>query len=165
MAAILTSDLEVVYMLRAEADGDRWSGQVSFPGGRRDPVDSTPLGTAVRETWEEVGLDLTRGRLLGNLDPVPTVGGPHMVIYPFVFHLPEPQVMHLDPREVVSVHRLSLDALLSGQGRRTMTWPFRGRDVVLPCVDFDGVRLWGLTLRMTDNLLHRLDGRGMGMAR
>ncbi len=40
-----------------------------------------------------------------------------------------------------------------------------GRRMSLPRVDFDGVRLWGLTLHMIDDLLHRLDGRGRGLAR
>jgi hypothetical protein len=61
-------------------------------------------------------------------------------------------------REVQSVHRLALDALMRGEGRGTMPWTWNGQKIWLPRVDFDGVRLWGMTLRAVDDLLDRLDG-------
>ncbi len=165
VAAILTPELELIYTLRSTYEGDRWSGQVSFPGGREEADDPSPLYTAVRETREEVGLDLRRAELLGPLDPLSTIGRPHMVIHPFVFLLREDPLLELDAREVVSVHRVGIDALLAGTGRGSMVFQRDDLRMRLPCVDFDGVRLWGLTLHMTDDLLHRLDGRGMGAKR
>lgn len=62
-------DPEILFIKRAGRVGDRWSGHVALPGGRRDPPDVDDRAAAIRETKEEVGLDLTRPECLyaGNL--------------------------------------------------------------------------------------------------
>jgi 8-oxo-dGTP pyrophosphatase MutT (NUDIX family) len=52
-------DPEVLFIKRAGRAGDRWSGHTALPGGKRDPTDADDLAAAIRETKEEVGLDLT----------------------------------------------------------------------------------------------------------
>lgn len=60
---------EILLIKRAEAEGDPWSGHIACPGGRMEPGDQDLAATAVRETWEETGIDISRdGRLLGQLD-------------------------------------------------------------------------------------------------
>lgn len=51
-------DPEVLFIKRASRVGDRWTGHVALPGGKRDPEDPDDKAAAVRETWEEIGLDL-----------------------------------------------------------------------------------------------------------
>jgi 8-oxo-dGTP pyrophosphatase MutT (NUDIX family) len=81
-------DPEVLFIKRASRVGDRWTGHVALPGGKRDPEDADDVATAVRETWEETGLDLTAENYVhvGNLpervvttswDSVPYVGYGH----------------------------------------------------------------------------------------
>src|SRR5262245_42493121 len=65
------SGAELFFILRAERSGDPWSGHVAFPGGRRDPRDKTLLETAIRETREEVGIELALDHLIGRLPDVP----------------------------------------------------------------------------------------------
>ena len=62
-------DPEVLFIKRSARQGDRWSGHVALPGGRRDPTDKDDVAAAVRETREEVGLDLAAPECLrvGNL--------------------------------------------------------------------------------------------------
>jgi 8-oxo-dGTP pyrophosphatase MutT (NUDIX family) len=78
---------EVLMIKRADAEGDPWSGHIALPGGRMEPADDDLSVTAVRETWEETGVDVTRdGRLLGALDDLmprsPTLAP--IVIRPYV---------------------------------------------------------------------------------
>lgn len=84
------ADLELLLIRRAAFPGDPWSGHVALPGGRRHAEDASPLETAVRETREEVGIDLdAAGTLLGRLDDVwPRSGGPVVSVSPFVFAVP-----------------------------------------------------------------------------
>jgi 8-oxo-dGTP pyrophosphatase MutT (NUDIX family) len=166
VATILTPQAEMLFIRRAEYPGDPWSGHVSFPGGRVEPDDPSPLHAAIRETEEEIGLTLSTEQLLGELDEVSTLNPlPSILIRPHVF-VAEVDLDRLALNdEVASVHRIPLSDLLDNRGRGTMEHPWRGTDLRFPRVDFDGVRLWGLTLFMVDDLLHRLDEGGRGMLR
>jgi len=163
VAMVLLPKRQVLFIRRAERIGDPWSGQVGFPGGHEEPEDADLLDTARRETQEELGLELRRDQCLGTLSDIRTRPVRNRVVRPFVFALPF--IPDLAPNEeVAGVHRWSLDALLAGVGRKG--FPFDGvRGLTLPSVEFHGVRLWGLTLRIVDELLHRLDGRGTGLSR
>ena len=164
VCAVFTPSLDLLFVRRAEYEGDPWSGHLAFPGGRVEPGE-TPLEAAMREAHEEVGLELQADQVVGELDELRTMGPlPPLVIRPYVFLVED--LGELRPNyEVASVHHLPLGMLLSNDGRGPMVHPWRGTDITLPRVDFDGVRLWGLTLHMVDDLLHRIDGRGRGLAR
>ena len=79
--------LDLLLIRRAERMGDPWSGQMGLPGGRRDAADVDLIATAVRETREEIGLDLAGAELLGQLDDLaPTIEHlPRMLVRPYVF--------------------------------------------------------------------------------
>ncbi len=156
------SAAEVLLMERVQHERDPWSGQVSFPGGTREPEDDDLHETARRETFEEVELDLrAEGRLLGRLPTVAAIGrgGPvDMDITPYVFHVSG----HLRPGagpEVEAVFWLPLVRVLSGELDGEHVWR---RDTLvrrLPCWHWEGRVIWGLTHRMLGELLGRLDGR------
>lgn len=114
-------DPEVVFIKRAARVGDRWTSHVALPGGKRDPEDEDDKYTAVRETAEEIGLDLTTGDVVsvGNLPErvVSTSWGkvPIMVLCPFVFLYTKAEIppLKLQPGEVASTHWVPLRVLLS----------------------------------------------------
>lgn len=165
VAAIFDARGDLLLMRRAEHPDDPWSGHLSFPGGRVEPDDADSLAAAIRETSEEVGLALGEAQLIGQLDDLttrPVTRG--MIITPFVFHVPEFGGL-VPNEEVQSLHRIRLEDLLTGVGRDQFVLSFRGADYDMPTVDVDGHRLWGLTLRMIDDLLDRLDGQGTGLGR
>ncbi|MCJ1479670.1 hypothetical protein MMC13_008356 [Lambiella insularis] len=114
-------DPEVLFIKRAARKGDRWTSHVALPGGKREPGDETDRSTALRETMEEIGLDLAPGHALfvGNLPErvVTTSWGtvPLMVLCPFVYLLLRHDVppLRLQPTEVGSGHWVSMRALLA----------------------------------------------------
>lgn len=163
VAAILTPDRRLWFIRRADRLGDPWSGHIAFPGGRQQPEDRSPLSAAIRETWEEVGVDLREGELLGQLDDLRSRPVTRLVIRPYVFRLPEVPAWRPN-EEVAEVLSVPVDHLLEGRGRGDMRYP-PVVGIRLPQVDIDGHRLWGLTLHMVDDLLHRIDGRGLGLER
>lgn len=84
--------LDVLLILRAQREGDPWSGQVALPGGRRDAGDATLQDTAIRETLEETGIDLsTNGLVLGTLDELRprTPVLPPIIVTPYVAIAPQ----------------------------------------------------------------------------
>ncbi|PWN22952.1 hypothetical protein BCV69DRAFT_266465 [Microstroma glucosiphilum] len=116
---------EILYIKRATRATDKWSAHVAFPGGRRDETDEDALYTAMRETWEEVGLDLADRDFLkiGQLDDreITSSLGKRllMVLSPFVFLQTTPFSHHpeLQPTEVASAHWVSLAHLYTPKPR------------------------------------------------
>src|ERR671920_2114796 len=71
VAAVLTPAPDSILLIRrADRSGDPWSGHMALPGGRREPGDTDLLATAIRETAEELGIELAHDDLAGHLDDV-----------------------------------------------------------------------------------------------
>src|SRR3954467_889549 len=116
---------ELFFIRRAERDGDPWSGHIAFPGGRREPGDATLLATAMRETMEEVGIDLSRAELLARLPDVPAFTKSKratMVVAPFVFALAHADVEPTPNEEVAQAMWIPFDVLARGDGKGTFVW-------------------------------------------
>jgi 8-oxo-dGTP pyrophosphatase MutT (NUDIX family) len=104
---------ELLMIKRAEAEGDPWSGHIACPGGRMEEGDHDLAVTAVRETWEETGVDVARdGRLLGHLDDISprTPLLPPIVIRPYVA-LVRAGVEIVPSREVAAAFWVPVSAL------------------------------------------------------
>lgn len=154
---------EVLLIRRAARHGDPWSGHMAFPGGREDPVDRDLLATALRETHEEIGLDLDRaGRAIGRLDDVPAIARGRrvgMTIAPFVFALLEDRPL-VTNEEVEEVLWVPLALLLSGDSDTHVSYELDGQHLSLPAFDVRGRIVWGLTYRMLESLFDVLAERG-----
>jgi 8-oxo-dGTP pyrophosphatase MutT (NUDIX family) len=142
----------VLLMKRIERVGDPWSGHISLPGGRHDARDPDLLATAIRETHEELGIDLAGARLLGNLPRLqPFTSGPSgMEVTPFVF-LTQAAV---DPQcgpEAEKAFWLPIELAASGALDDTYTYP--GTDRTFPSWRFESFTIWGLTWRILADLL------------
>ncbi|MED5371698.1 MAG: CoA pyrophosphatase [Myxococcota bacterium] len=150
---------ELLMMQRAEREGDPWSGQMAFPGGHREPEDPDLVWTAIRESQEEMGLDLRPTQLLGPLRPVVSPRlrsvGRQRYVHAYVFGLdavPELRLNH----EVAGAHWFSLERLLRGDGRGDFPLEYEGQSFRMPRVDLQGQRIWGMSLRLLDQLLERI---------
>jgi 8-oxo-dGTP pyrophosphatase MutT (NUDIX family) len=159
LGAHLPGGLSVLLIKRADREGDRWSGHMAFPGGRKDRGDRNTLATAKRETMEEVGLDADRhARLIGRLSDIPThppLRGGAMIITPYVFHLHAPAPLTPN-HEVAGVVWVPLPFLADRANREMMRWAPNGVPLQLPCYMYGEHRIWGLSLMMLDELLDAL---------
>jgi 8-oxo-dGTP pyrophosphatase MutT (NUDIX family) len=86
-------------------------GQISFPGGGRHPEDRTLMDTAIRESWEEIGLNPQDAEVLGELDDIATYTT-NFVISPFVAAIPYPYEFRASPYEVEEIIEVPLSVLL-----------------------------------------------------
>jgi 8-oxo-dGTP pyrophosphatase MutT (NUDIX family) len=99
---------QVLLTRRTEAVAEH-QGQVAFPGGQADSSDSSLEMTALREAQEEIGLDPSRVRILGNMNPVWTIT--NYLVTPVVGVIPWPFPIHLEKIEVSRVFSIPLDWL------------------------------------------------------
>jgi 8-oxo-dGTP pyrophosphatase MutT (NUDIX family) len=142
----------VLLMKRIERADDPWSGHISLPGGRYDASDPDLLATAIRETHEELGIELAGTRLLGALPVLhPFNSGPAGVeVTPFVFvtHVAvEPQ---LGP-EAAAAFWLPVELAASGALDEPYSYP--GSAIKFPSWKYEDHTIWGLTFRILQDLL------------
>lgn len=147
------SDSPHVVLTRRRADLRRHAGEVSFPGGRRDPDDADLSETALREAEEEIGLARGSVELLGELPAISTFATNYL-IHPFVGQITASQRWEVSPREVDAVLELPLREL---QESRTRT-SIERRGITFETDAFvpSGNVIWGATFRILENLLERL---------
>jgi len=146
--------VELLLIKRAARDDDPWSGQIALPGGRRAAADRSLEDTVVRETLEEVALDLRRrGTIVGLLDELRprTPVLPPVVVRPFVATVPAN--VAVDPGdEVAELFWAPLDAILDPAATRETEILVRGLRTRRPAIHFHDHVIWGMTERILVNL-------------
>ncbi len=152
----LDDHIEVLMIKRADREGDPWSGHMAFPGGRMDRQDVTGLRTAIRETEEETDIFLDKaGHCIGRLSDIvsrPHSGRQPMVVTPYVFRLHTAVSIEAN-HEVAEAVWVPLRFLMDRGNRETMTWGRGKLQMNLPCYFYEKRRIWGMSLRMLDELL------------
>ncbi len=132
-------------------------GEVSFPGGRREPTDPDLVATALRETREEVGIEPAEVEVIGQLDPLMTVSS-RAFIATFVGLLRARPTVVPDPREVEEVRHVALSELLSDGVYHQEIWRRDGREMPLHFFELHGDTVWGATATMLHQILARITG-------
>ncbi|CAO3680387.1 unnamed protein product [Rhizopus microsporus] len=165
---------ELLYIQRAVRPDDPWSGQVGFPGGKSEPSDKDDLHTVIRECKEEIGLDLGSSAFihLATLDPraIKKYDDDNkvvMILVPHVFLQVTPQTPPLSVpnseiaeaiwvplRYLLSNPIIPFDAITTVNEKIKKLWP---SSVLVPAIALkqttDGPHLWGMTLRMTQEVV------------
>ncbi|MGO9489733.1 MAG: NUDIX hydrolase [Solirubrobacteraceae bacterium] len=142
-----------VVLTRRRADLRRHAGEISFPGGRRDPEDVDLTETALREAEEEIGLHRDEVAVLGEL-PTTSTFATNYLIHPFVGAIRAGIAWELSPKEVDAVLELSLAEVRAG--RTVATLERRGVTFRTDAYLVGEHLIWGATARIIEHLLTRL---------
>jgi 8-oxo-dGTP pyrophosphatase MutT (NUDIX family) len=132
---------------------DHHKGQVSFPGGRVDPDDDSPEATALRETFEEIGVRPEDVQVVGALGEYLTVS--NYLVTPVIGIISWPRTFTVHTPEVERVFTIPLDWLADISHRQEMVRKETDRSLIV-YLPFDGELLWGVTARITVNFLSAL---------
>jgi 8-oxo-dGTP pyrophosphatase MutT (NUDIX family) len=157
VTVVITPDPDSILLIRrADRPGDPWSGHMALPGGRREVADQDLLATAIRETREELGLELSRRRFIGSLDDVVprTPVLPPVAVRPFVFVVPDRLPLTLN-HEVAAARWVGLDELQHPERRHLVTLEVAGATREVPAFRLDEGVVWGMTERILANLIHQ----------
>lgn len=132
-------------------------GQVSFPGGASDPDDSSPEATALRETYEEIGLPPDDVAIIGRLAVRPTISS--FLVTPVVGRIRGPCTYSLSLHEVSRVFSIPLCWLADPANweEKPRSTPIGFFEHIIHYKPYDGEVLWGATARITQDLLKILD--------
>lgn len=134
-------------------------GQVSFPGGTFERIDGDLLGTALRESYEEVGIQPEHVTVMGRLDDLPTFST-NFVIAPFVGVIPHPYPFRPNPLEVAFIFDVPLAVLADPTVSRTYT---RARQDGATILDHEfhvaGQVIWGATARILQHFLQVIQSK------
>ena len=148
------ADVKVLFTQRT-AHLDDHAGQISFPGGRVEPLDATREDTALRETEEEIGLAREVVTVLGRLPNYEIPSG--FRITPIVGWIEPPFDLQLDAFEVESAFEAPLAHFLSASNYQRREYRFRGRHRHYMAIPYEGRYIWGATAGMLYALCRALE--------
>jgi 8-oxo-dGTP pyrophosphatase MutT (NUDIX family) len=147
-----------VFIKRNIYDGPH-SGQVSFPGGKKDNCDKDLFAAAVRETAEELGIPVTQLKIMGNLTPL-HIPVSNFQVFPVVGYLPEEPVFEPDGTEVQYVIEAPLSLLTSNGIKGFTSLAVRGEKIDTPYYSIQGEIVWGATAMILSEFLEVLAKTG-----
>ncbi|MGD1992481.1 MAG: CoA pyrophosphatase [Anaerolineae bacterium] len=140
-------------------DLNHHSGQISLPGGGWEDQDPSLQETALRETQEELGIDVAQMEVLGPLTPL-YVPPSNNCVYPFVAAASRRPEFHPDPLEVADLLEVPLSLLADPATRREEEWVWRGAPLHVPFYAVGEHRVWGATAVILAEFLALLDHEG-----
>lgn len=128
------------------------SGQIGFPGGGYEAVDGDLTATALRETYEEIGVHPSQFTVMGQLTPL-YVAASNYLVQPIVGWIDYRPTFKPDPYEVAALIEAPLTTLLDPATRRVEPWTVRGREIEVPYFALGEYAVWGATAMMLSELL------------
>lgn len=146
---------ELVLTLRA-GHLNSHSGEVALPGGKWEPEDGSLQQTALRESWEEIGLEPASVEILSPLQSYNTRQG--LRVTPYVGIIPASSVLTANPEELDAVFRVPLAWFNPANRMRTDIYTRSGETVWSPAFNFEGFEIWGFTARVVTVFLNDYAG-------
>ncbi len=151
--AIFASPPHDVIFIERSPHLRKHAGQIGLPGGSVDPIDGDePATTALRELYEELGVDSDRVRIVGQLSEVQQVSN-RFLVTPVVGVVDPETQLTIDEGEIAGVFTVPLAKLLAGDGIYEDVEMTKVRGRVSYAFDFEGRHIWGLTGRILKHFL------------
>jgi len=149
---IKPDEISLILIQRPHYEGAH-SGQISFPGGKKDPTDPDSEFTARRECLEEIGLCLQSDNCLGKLTDV-YIPVSKFLVHPYLYMYTEEVEFVPDEREVSQILNFDLKLLTDPKSRSMMDIQFpNGLSLKkVPCFIFDEKKVWGATALVLNEL-------------
>lgn len=147
------NSVSILFIERAKREGDPWSGDIAFPGGKGELTDSSKLTTSIRETKEEIGIDLLEKDCIGKLSNLSLESSHNFSIFPYVFQKVKISEFNLDIKEVADCFWVELNELLNISNYFSSTKDFRGDKYTVPFLMLNNKKVWGITYILLTELL------------
>jgi 8-oxo-dGTP pyrophosphatase MutT (NUDIX family) len=141
-------DSEILLVKRAVHPKDVWSGQMAFPGGKREPHDTHLKATVTRETFEETGINIAGSRFLGVLGAVPPMIKSGFLVLPFVVALETEPEINLNHSELDSHIWVPYEKIVQSNGKTRL--PNFGE---VPAFVLENVVVWGMTYKILSDFI------------
>jgi len=149
--------VRLILILRNTYNGVH-SNQIGFPGGRVEEDDKTLFDTAIRETFEEIGIAVEKNELIRELKEI-FIPPSNFNVYPFLVLLNHPPSFVKDDKEVKEIITIDLDSLLNCKITQTLI-PVPTKlnelntqnDVLVPTFKLAGYNVWGATAMMLSEI-------------
>lgn len=132
-------------------------GQISFPGGARHEEDQSLEDTALRETFEEIGVYPQDVEILGQLDSMATISS-SFLIAPFVGLIPYPYKFVINPDEIEELVEVPISSLLDKNNYREELQIHQGKSYWVYFYQYQGKVIWGATARILKQFLDLVFG-------
>ena len=143
--------IHTVFMQRPEYDGVH-GGQISFPGGKKEPDDENVIQTALREAFEETGVDPSKVKILGLLTPL-FIPVSNMVVTPVLGWTDNKPTFECQEEEVVFLIDAELNKFLDPSIIKIKPFDIRGEMINVKYFDYEGNTIWGATAMILQELL------------
>jgi 8-oxo-dGTP pyrophosphatase MutT (NUDIX family) len=146
----INNDLEFFLVKRAEVDDDPWSGDMAFPGGKKNEEDKTLVDTVVREVLEETSIELSREQIIGFMEPVYSSVRTDLAVQPIVYRFDEYPEVQLN-YELTKFLWVPLSQIKKSKIQAVI------KGLEGPVYKVQGEIVWGLTFRMLEKMFALLD--------
>ncbi len=146
----------LLFIKRPENAQDTFSGHMAFPGGKVKCSDDTKLATAMRETYEEIGIDLNKnGRFIGILDDINpnTPRANHYIVTPYISILEEGIILKPSRDEVEVAVWIPVSSLIGSKNCRIRMRVREGKKIEDYVYNYKQYIIWGMTGRIVRNFL------------
>ena len=144
---------EVIFTRRAE-HLKHHPGQVSFPGGGYESQDQHLSDTALRETWEEIGIESDKIQLIGSLPQQQTIS--QYNVTPFVGVVDSNYILNIDENEVAEVFTVPYDFVTDQTNQKSVQETIKGHQYRFYVIQYKHYNIWGATARILVNFTRRI---------